>query len=90
MAKPERYIFRYVGDPHDAQNEFSKLKRIGDVKVVDSSPSMILGETQPNLIDRIKTAMSNWFIIPEIRYEIPDNSVQVRSSPSLVRRKKKR
>ena len=42
----DRFIFRYTGDSENAEQEFSMLKSKKEVKVIDESPRMILGEAR--------------------------------------------
>lgn len=83
----ERYILRYNGTPQAASEELRQIQSQGDVKIVDgSTPKSVLVEASSSVVASIKNLFSNWLVIPEKRYALPDTRAKI-TSPVPVGRK---
>jgi hypothetical protein len=80
MKQKERYIFRYLGDSKSAKVEFEKLRSEREMKIIETTPYMILGETSPSFVNRIKSIFKNWLVVPTVTYDLPDHQVQLKRS----------
>jgi len=66
-----RFILRYSGGA--APQEHTDLVAAApNVKVVDSSPKMMLIEADDNVARNLASKLSGWTLHPEVQYRIPD------------------
>ena len=73
-----RYILRYKGSASDPAHEVTELQAAGDLKIVDRSTNRsILVEVSTKVIETVKRVLSDWYVIPETHYEVPNTRVRL-------------
>lgn len=80
MAKP-RFVVRYTGDGEPRPEDVARLQGMPDAVVVDSSPNMLLVETDPEPLRDAVAALPDWMMVPEQIYSLPDTRKTIAAPP---------
>ena len=80
MAK-RRFILRYRGEGAGPEDDVARVREIDDAVVVDSSPRMLLVESEPEPLRELVDALPDWVMGPERTYAVPDTRKKVERPP---------
>jgi hypothetical protein len=80
MAK-ERFILRYRGPGAGPDDVIARVEELQDATVVDSSPRMLLVESEPEPLRELVDALPDWVMGVEQRYAVPDTRKKVERAP---------
>jgi hypothetical protein len=80
MAR-ERFILRYRGQGAGPEDVIARLGELQDAVVVDSTPRMLLVESEPEPLRRLVDGLPDWVMGVEQRYAVPDTRKKVERAP---------
>jgi hypothetical protein len=80
MAK-ERFILRYRGQGPGPDDDVARVRELEDAVVVDTSPRMLLVESEPKPLRELVDALPDWVMGPERTYAVPDTRKKVQRRP---------
>ncbi len=80
MAKT-RFVLRYRGDGSKPDADVAKVQELADTVVVDSSPRMLLVESEPQRLPDLMDALPDWVVDVERTYDVPDTRKKVVGPP---------
>jgi hypothetical protein len=67
-----RYILRYKGTGAKPESDLAHIRNQSTLAVVDESPRMLLVESDPKTIGRLRDNLSDWLVTPETQIAVPD------------------
>lgn len=80
MAKA-RYILRYRGEGAPPEADVARVHGLSDTVVVDSTPKMLLVESDPQHLQPLVDGLPDWVMAPDQSYAVPDTRKQVEGPP---------
>ena len=75
-------MLRYRGEGAKPEDDVAKVQRLGDAVVVDSSPRMLLVESEPEALQSLVDDMPDWVMAPEQQYQVPDTRKKIEGPPA--------
>jgi hypothetical protein len=75
------FILRFKGPGAAPAADLERIRSAPGVKVVDSSPRMVLVEAPTETVRQLAEALPGWTSAPERTIPLPDPRPKVRSSP---------
>lgn len=80
MAKA-RFVLRYRGEGPKPDDDVAKVRELAGTVVVDSSPRMLLVESEPEPLRHLVDGLPDWVLDVERTYEVPDTRKKVAGPP---------
>lgn len=80
MAKA-RFVLRYRGEGAGPAADVARVAGLPSAAVVDSSPKMLLVESDPDELEALVDALPDWVMAPEQHLSIPDTRKRVVRPP---------
>jgi hypothetical protein len=80
MARP-RFVLRYSGEGVTPEADIARVLELDDATVVDSSPRMLLVESQAEPLRRLVDTLPDWVMASEQTYALPDTRRMVEAPP---------
>jgi hypothetical protein len=78
---PERFVLRYRGDGAKPAGDVERVRALADAVVVDSSPRMLLVESDPEPLRQLVDSLPDWVMATEQTYAVPDTRKRVERPP---------
>ncbi|MFN2607602.1 MAG: hypothetical protein ABR511_06845 [Acidimicrobiales bacterium] len=79
-AKP-RFVLRYRGEGPMPDADVARVHGLPDAAVVDSSPRMLVVESEHEPLRRLVDGLPDWVLAPEQHYAVPDTRKRVERPP---------
>jgi hypothetical protein len=77
-----RFILRYRGDGTKPEADVARVHALPDAVVVDdSSPRMLLVDSDPERLRALVDDLQDWVVAPDQSYAIPDTRRKVERPP---------
>jgi hypothetical protein len=77
-----RFILRYRGDGAKPEADVARVHGLADAVVVDdSSPKMLVVESDPDRIAALVDDLPDWVVAPDRSYAVPDTRQKVERPP---------
>ena len=81
MAK-SRFVLRYCGEGPKPEADVARVHELSDAVVVDdSSPRMLLVESEAQPLRDLLDGLPDWVMGPDRTYQVPDTRKKVRRPP---------
>ena len=80
MAKA-RFVLRYRGEGAPPEADVAQVHALAGTQVVDSSPRMLVVESDPDRLGALVDGLSDWVMAPDQSYAIPDTRKKVERPP---------
>ena len=76
-----RYILRYRGEGPIPALDVERIRSLDGVKVVDSTPRMLLVEAPPDVLKQLVGSKPQWVLTEERMIPLPDTKRKIRQDP---------
>jgi hypothetical protein len=74
----ERFIVRFTGKGEPPAEDINQIRKMPQLRVVDSSPRMLLVDAPHAELDALIRSMPSWVLSPEKFFPIPDPRPKLR------------
>ncbi len=74
----ERYILRFRGPGAAPTEDVSRIGRQSNVRIVDSSPKMLLVEADSAAIKKLQSTFDQWRVSEENTVPLPDTRARIK------------
>jgi len=78
---PARFVLRYRGDGAKPEADVERVRAVAGAVVVDSSPRMLLVESDAEPLQSLVEALPDWVMSPEQTFAVPDTRKRVERPP---------
>lgn len=78
----DRFILRFTGTASPPPGEIQRIRSVANIRIIDSSPRMILVEASAEALERALGTLPGWRIVRERTVPLPDTRKRVSKSPS--------
>ena len=76
-----RFVLRYRGEGARPDADVDRVRELADAVVVDSSPRMLLVESEPEALQDLVDALPDWVMGPDRTYQVPDTRKRIERPP---------
>ena len=80
MAKA-RFVLRYRGEGALPEADVAQVHGLAGAEVVDSSPRMLVVESEPDRLGALVESLPDWVMAPDQSYTVPDTRKKVERPP---------
>lgn len=80
MAKA-RFVLRYRGEGAPPEADVAQVHGLPGAQVVDSSPRMLVVESDADRLGALVDGLSDWVMAPDQSYTVPDTRKKVERPP---------